>query len=61
MFENFKDVLTVDEVCSALSIGKNSLYKLLRNGSIGCIRIGKKYLIPKAYLMDFINQHRQVS
>ena len=61
MFENFKDVLTVDEVCSALSIGKNSLYKLLRSGSIGCIRIGKKYLIPKEYLMDFINQHRQTT
>lgn len=29
MFESFKDVLTVDEACAALHIGKNSIYSLI--------------------------------
>ena len=31
MFECYKDVLTVDEVCKALSMGKNTIYKLLND------------------------------
>lgn len=58
MFESYKDVLTVDEVCSALSLGRNSVYDLLHSGEIKSIRIGKKYLIPKVYLIDFINLNR---
>lgn len=58
MFESFKDVLTVNEVCTALHLGKNSVYKLLQNGILQCIKIGKKYIIPKSFLIDFINQNR---
>lgn len=58
MFESFKDVLTVNDVCTALQLGKNSVYKLLRSGVLQCIKIGKKYLVPKSFLIDFINQSR---
>lgn len=58
MFEKYKDILTVDEACAALSIGKNSIYKLLRTGTIKSIKIGRKYIIPKIYLIDYINRFR---
>lgn len=58
MFNNYKDVLTVEETCTALKIGKNSLYKLLKIGTIKYIKVGRKYLIPKVYLIDFINKYR---
>lgn len=58
MFEAYKDVMSVTDVCSALSMGKNTLYRLLRMGIIKYIRIGKKYFIPKVYLIDFINEYR---
>ncbi len=58
MFNNYKDILTVDEACAALSIGKNSIYKLLRTGTIKSIKIGRKYIIPKIYLIDYINRFR---
>lgn len=58
MFESFKDVLTVDEACAALHIGKNSIYTLLKLGALHYIKIGRKYIIPKIYLIDFINQNR---
>lgn len=58
MFEEYKDVLTVKEVCAALSIGRNKIYELLKNGTLKSIRIGKKYIIPKIYLVDYINCYR---
>ncbi len=58
MFDKFKDVLTVVEACEALHIGKNTLYDYLKKGIIKSVKIGKKYLIPKICLIDFINQYR---
>lgn len=58
MFECYKDVLTVDEVCKALSMGKNTVYKLLNDDVIKSVRIGRKYLIPKQFLIDFIYKFR---
>lgn len=58
MFDTYKDVLTVDEVCTALHIGKNSVYKLLQMGALQSIKIGRKYIIPKIFLIDFIGKFR---
>lgn len=61
MFTELKDVLTVSEACKALSIGKNSIYKLLQDGNLNSIKVGNKYLIPKVYLIDFINENRNAA
>lgn len=58
MFDKYKDVLSVLELCEALQIGKNTAYEYLKNGVIKSIKIGKKYLIPKCFLIDFINTYR---
>lgn len=57
MFENYKDVLTFDETCKALRMGRNMLYRLLRDGTIKSKKIGRKYYIPKSFLIDFINSN----
>ena len=59
MFEEYTDILTVNEVCSALRIGKNTLYYLLKNNIIKSKKVGKKYLIPKICLIDYVNSCRQ--
>ena len=58
MFDEYKDILSVNEACAALSIGKNTLYKLLKSDIIKAIKIGKKYIIPKICLIDFVNSCR---
>lgn len=58
MFDEYKDVLSVNEVCTALKIGKNTLYRLLKMGEIKSKKIGKKYLIPKICIIDYINNCR---
>ena len=58
MFDCFRDVFSVLEACNALHIWNITLYNLLKSGIINSIRIGKKYLIPKIYLIDYIDKHR---
>ena len=53
MFEDFRDILSVDDLCQALNIGRNTAYKLLNNGEIKSIRIGKIHKIPKVYLVGY--------
>ncbi|MBE6964566.1 MAG: helix-turn-helix domain-containing protein [Ruminococcaceae bacterium] len=56
MFKNYSDVMTVQDVCTALDIGKNTAYKLLKDGVIKSFMIAGKYRIPKACLIEFINK-----
>ena len=54
MLKNYKDILSVEELCEILSIGKNTAYRLLKSGEIKSVRIGKIYKIPKKYVKAYI-------
>ena len=41
MFENYDDVLTVEEACEALKIGYNAMYELLNTGKLKGYRNGR--------------------
>ena len=56
MFEKYADIVTVDDICSMLRLGKSSVYELLKTGKIKHIRIGRKHIIPKQAVIDFINR-----
>lgn len=58
MFEGFNDILTVEEACKALGMGRNTIYNLLKENIIKSIRIKRKYYIPKEFLIDFINYYK---
>lgn len=49
-------LITVDELCELLMIGKNSVYKLLNSGTIKSFRIGRAWKIPRESLNEFIKQ-----
>ena len=55
MLDNYNDVLTVDEVCEVLRIGKNTVYKLLQSCQLKSKKIGKNYKIPKLYIIEYLN------
>lgn len=54
LFENYKDVVTINELMTMLRVGKNKAYELIRNGTIQTIKIGRKYIIPKISVIDFL-------
>ena len=55
MLEKYNDVLTVKDLCEILPVGRNSIYKLLDNNTIKHIRIGKKIIVPKKYLIEYLD------
>lgn len=55
MFQEYPDVVSVEEIQQMLRLGKNTVYTLLKNEIIKSIKVGKKYIVPKQYVMNFLN------
>jgi excisionase family DNA binding protein len=56
MLESYRDVLTVKELAEVLRIGKNAAYALVRNREIMSVRLGKRYLVPKKKVVEFLEK-----
>ena len=54
MFEEYKDLLDMSDLQSALGIGRSTAYRLIKDGQIRHLRIGKSIKVPKCYLVDFV-------
>ena len=54
MLNKYNDILTVEELCEVLRIGKNTAYKLLKNNEIKSVKIGKIYKIPKKSVRKYL-------
>ena len=54
MFNEYNDLVTVDELCEMLFIGKNAAYKLLASGKIKAFRINRGWKIPKQGVIEYI-------
>lgn len=61
MLETFDDLLTTEEACEALKIGKNALYALLSSKQLKGYRNGRVWRIPKQAIVDFIRHQAQLS
>lgn len=58
MFHEYPDILTVRQLAQALDISVNSAYKLIHQREIGCKRVGRKILVPKQCLIDYVRSAR---
>lgn len=58
MLTDYPDILTPKDLAEILHIGRNTVYTLLKQGIIKSRRIGKKYIIPKLCLIDYIKSTR---
>lgn len=57
MFNEYSDIITVDELCEMLRIGRNKAYELLRNGKIRAFRCGRNWIISKDAVEEFIKTY----
>ena len=56
MFKDYPDILTVPQAAKALGTGVKAIYTLVKERKLGHIRIGRKIIIPKACLEDFVKK-----
>ena len=54
MFDEYPDIMTVDETTEALRVGYNALYELLSSGKLKGYRNGRVWRIPKESIKKYI-------
>ncbi len=54
LLKDYKDVLTIKDLKEILGIGKNKAYELVNNHTIPSFKVGTKYKITKANLLNYL-------
>jgi excisionase family DNA binding protein len=57
MLRGLPDLMTTEQARAVIQVGRGKMYKLINMQQLKVIRIGKNYRIPKAYLLDFLNDN----
>ena len=52
------ELLSIEDLCSTLSIGRNTAYTLLQNGEIPAFRVGRKWKITRESLEQYISEKK---
>lgn len=55
MFNDYSDMVSIEELCEMLRIGRNKAYELLRTKQIKAFRCGRVWKIPKQSVIDYVN------
>ena len=56
-YENLPAVLNANQLAAALGISRAGAYRLLNTGTFPTLRIGKRLLVPKDKLIDWIERN----
>lgn len=59
MFEQYPDILTVEEVCEALRMGYNAVYEILNSGKLKAFKNGRVWRIPRESLKEFVRKRAE--
>ena len=54
VFKEYPDILDVEQMSNLLTISKKTAYKLLRDGSVASLKVGREYKIPKANIILYL-------
>lgn len=54
MFDNYDDILTVDDLIEILKVQRKTIYELLKTEKIKNIKIGREYRITKKALQEYV-------
>lgn len=54
IFSDYPDVVGIDDLTHMLNIGKNKAYELINTNKIQSIKIGRKHIIPKFRVIEFL-------
>lgn len=47
-------LLTIEETCTALSLGRTTVHFLIKSGDIRAVRIGRRVLVPRDELERYV-------
>ena len=47
-------MLNIEEMCEILSVSTKTGYKIIKEGGICYLKVGRAYRIPKAHLLSYL-------
>lgn len=54
MLREYPDVLNIEQMSELLGVSTKTVYKLLQDGKIACLKVGRSYRIPKAHVFTYL-------
>ena len=54
VFKEYPDVLDVKQVSQLLGVSTKTVYRLLRNGTLDSLKIGREFRVPKVNIMRYV-------
>jgi len=61
IFDDFPDVLNMYDAAEMTGLALSTINRLVKAGAINSIRVDRRPLIPKAYMLDFVTSPRYLN
>ena len=62
MFEKgYQDLVSLEELCEMLSIGKNTAYRILNTGQLNAFKMGRIWKIPRQAVSEYVLKNSGLS
>ena len=55
LLKDYPDIMGIEEMSAALGVSPKTAYKLLREGKITAIKVGRAYRIPKIHVLAYLS------
>lgn len=54
VFQSYPDILNVNQVSEILNVSTKTVYRLLNEGALDSLKVGRAYKIPKLYVLQYV-------
>jgi len=54
IFKDYPDILDVKQMSKLLSVSTKTAYRLLKDGAIIAMKVGREYKIPKVHIIRYL-------
>ena len=54
VLKDYSEIMSVEETSAALGVSTKTVYKMLKNGTIQNMKVGRSYRVPKVHLLSFL-------
>jgi len=54
VLKDYPDILDVSQVSTILGVSTKTVYRLLNEGSLASLKIGRAFKVPKLYVLQYI-------
>ena len=54
MLRDYPDIMNIEQVSQILGVSTKTSYKLIRDGQLCCLKVGRTYRIPNVHLFTYL-------